>query len=144
MATNNLDIVPLASLFQNAGYDPLAFVDYGNYDDLGGRIYSIPEDYTYKFEKGDLSNANVYCLARRAYVPVVDDADLFPFDSIGAMKMAILATLYEDENDVERAVEYWSAANLELEAESLEYRGPQQIHITYYDPAAMEVTTTIN
>jgi hypothetical protein len=144
MATSNLDVVPLESLFQNAGYDTMAFVDYGDYDDLGGRIYSIPEDYIFKFERGDLDNTNVYCLARRAYVDVVGDADTFPFSTIGAMKLAILATLYEDENDAERATLYWASAIQELESESLEYRGPQQIYITYHDPASEQVTTTIN
>jgi hypothetical protein len=144
MSTNNLDIVPLESLFQNAGYDPEAFVDYGEYDVLGGRIYATPEDYSYKFETEALTNANVYCLARRAYVKVVEETDTFPFSTIGAMKMAILATIYEDENDVERAALYWASSIKELESESLEYRGPQQIYITYYDPASEEVTTTIN
>jgi hypothetical protein len=144
MSASNLDIVPLESIFQNAGYDPEAFIDYGEYDALGGRIYAIPEDYSCKFDAEQLDNTNVYALVRRAYVDVIEDTDTFPFSTIGAMKMAILATLYEDENDMERADLYWASSIKELESESLEYRGPQQIYITYYDPASEEVTTTIN
>lgn len=143
MATENLDVVPLNSLFQNAGYDTTAFVDYGNVGTTG-RLYAIPFEYWGKFERGDLDNTNVFALARRAYVAVVEDDDTFPFDSLDALKLAILATVYEDDNDVERATLYWQRSIAELDAESIEYRGPQQLYITYYDPASEEVTSTIN
>ncbi len=142
--SESLPVIPLESIFGSNGYDDRAFVDYGEDSVLGGRIYAIPQAYWDRFDDGTLSETNVYALVRRAYVDVVSDSDEFPFDNVGALKLAVLATEYEDENDLERASSYWSMAMSELEEESGRFRGPQKLNIHYYDPAAEEVTNMIN
>jgi hypothetical protein len=139
-----LHVIPLESLFTNSGFDDKAFVDYGDVVDVGGRVYSLPSANYYTAQDGTITPKNIFALVRRDYVPVVEDTDTFPFDNTGALKLACLATEYEDENDVERAQLYWAMALQELDVESARYRGPQKINVSFYDEAAYDVTDMIN
>ena len=133
-------VIPLESKYNPQGYDRTAFVDRG----LSGigRVYEIPE--CMEIEDINDSSVEVRCVLRKAYSDVVLVTDTLPFQNISAVKLAVLATVYEDENDLERADEYWNKAIRELESDSLEFRGPQDITVSYSDPAAHECTTTIN
>tara|TARA_B110000483_G_scaffold32172_1_gene39046 strand:- start:24235 stop:24969 length:735 start_codon:yes stop_codon:yes gene_type:complete len=142
--SENLNVIPLESIFGESGYDDKAFVDYGQNSALGGRIYAAPQFNWNSFDDATLALTNVYALARIAYVDVSAATDTFPFDNIGAMKMACLATEYEDENDMERAQMYWGMAVSELNDESARFRGPQKINVSFNDAAAYEVTDIIN
>lgn len=144
VGAESIDVIPLESIFGSNGYDDRAFVDYGEREALGGRIYAVAQSDWSSFDDGTLSALNVYALARRAYVDVVNASDTFPFDNVGALKLAVLATDYEDENDLERAKIYWADAIAELDSESARFRGPQKLNIAFNDPAAHEVTNMIN
>jgi hypothetical protein len=145
-------VIPLEATFCNAGFDHDAFIDYGNnyrsvgdsLTESGYRIYAVPYNLVKSFSEGKLSSSSVRALVRKAYIDVVEDDDLLPFDNIAPMRLAILATAYEDQNDLERASTYWNMALSELESDSGRYRGQQILNITYDDPAAFEVTETIN
>tara|TARA_R110000772_G_C13268882_1_gene436060 strand:- start:976 stop:1341 length:366 start_codon:yes stop_codon:yes gene_type:complete len=121
----------------------MAFVDYGA-NAAGDRVYALPDDVSDDVTAGTITLDEITALVRKGYADVAIDSDTLPFNSVGSIKLAILAITYEDENDLERAASYWQMAGSELESDSIRYRGPQVINIQYFDAAAAEATETIN
>ena len=134
-------IIPMESTFNNSGYDYDAFVDYG---EIGGeRVYGLPNWLNDQLKNNE-TDYSVWGLLRKAYTPVSAAGDLLPFESTPAMKLAVLGTVYEDDNDLERGELYWAKAIQELESESQTYRGPQKLNISFRDEAAYDVVETMN
>jgi hypothetical protein len=52
----------------------------------------------------------MYCLVRRAYVPLVNDSDLLIPSNRNAYRYAVQAYNYENVNELERAMTYWNLA----------------------------------
>jgi len=61
-------------------------------------IGKIPEDRT------------LYCIVRRAYVPLVNDTDLLIPSNRNAYRYGCQAYIYENNNELERAQVYWQLA----------------------------------
>lgn len=136
-------VIPVDATFSAAGHDLMAFVDYGA-NAAGDRVYALPDDVSDDVTAGTITLDEITALVRKGYADVAIDSDTLPFNSVGSIKLAILAITYEDENDLERAASYWQMAGSELESDSIRYRGPQVINIQYFDAAAAEATETIN
>jgi len=135
------NIIPMESTFNNSGYDYDAFIDYGELN--GVRVYGLPNWMSSQISEGN-ADFSVWGLLRKAYTPVSDPSDKLPFESSPAMKLAVLGTVYEDENDLERGNSYWAQAIQELESESQTYRGPQKMNVSFEDVAAYDVVETMN
>ena len=131
-------IIPSEAETNPSGYDLTAFIDCGLYrdPDIGdvARVYKSPVD----------NDCDIRALVRRSYREVFNPTDVLPFQNISAVKLAVLATVYEDVNDLERAGLYWDYALGELESDSQRFRGPQKLNVAFYDEAASDVTQTIN
>jgi len=134
-------VIPLESKHDPSGYDTKAFIDYGEHGE--DRIYQLPFDYC-EGVNITLDDDVLYAVLKKAYVDAVDPADAFPFKNASAIKLAILATVYEDENDLERSKLYWSEALAELESDSQLFRGPQKMTVSVFDAAAYESLESIN
>jgi hypothetical protein len=137
------DVIPVQSEFSGSGYDYKAFVDLGDLDG-SGRYYRRPFDVVQLgTTTGDFDEC-VTALARKSYIPVVETTDTFSFSNVDALKLAVLASTYEDLNDLERANEFWEQAKQELEIESARFRGPHKMTINMHDPAMQDVVESIN
>jgi len=132
------DIIPASSLFLDEKIGTDCFIDDG-YDNTVGnfRYYTVPIDSS--VEVGD----EFSCLVQRTYVPVSADTDTLPFDSVGAVKQAMVAVFYEDQGDAITAANYWQLAIAEATLESREYRGTAYPMFTFNDPAFDSVTKSI-
>jgi hypothetical protein len=64
-------------------------------------------------------NRTMYCLVRRGYVPLVNDADLVIPNSRNAMRYGMQAYNYENVNELERAQLYWDYAPRSLNDETI-------------------------
>tara|TARA_R110001599_G_scaffold352545_2_gene587767 strand:- start:2549 stop:3211 length:663 start_codon:yes stop_codon:yes gene_type:complete len=132
------DIVPASSLFLDTKIGTSSFIDDG-VDLTNGNYhyYSVPIDNS--IVVGDV----MQCLVKRAYVSVSADADILPFDSVGAIKQAMIAVFYEDQGDASTAANYWGLAVAEADLESKEYRGTAYPVFTFSDPAFDSVNKSV-
>lgn len=78
--------------------------------------------HRYRVPDGDWGDT-IECLCKRAFVPVVADADIVIPGNIGALKMGLMALQYEDKNDLERAEIYWNKAFTILNSELEQFKG---------------------
>jgi hypothetical protein len=96
----------------DAGAGALALVD------QGGRTYKIMGRCN-----GDI-NLRLSC--KRRYVPLDSDDDIVTPDNEGALKLGLMSLSYEDNNDLERAEQYFAKALSILNGEVREARGGAQ------------------
>ena len=135
------NIIPDTAVANPGGYDISAFIDRGVHGD-SERYYGLPSDIT--IEKFNSGSCDIMALVKRAYRNACAFTDILPFTNVSAIKMACLSSVYEDQNDLERSIQYFNYALEELESDSEQFRGPQELTITYYDPASAEATAPIN
>lgn len=86
--------------------------------DNGDRTYKMMGNYT------DVESVRVVC--KRRYTDLTADSDVVYPDNPGALKLGLMSLKYEDENDLERAVEYFAQALNLLNGEVREARGASQ------------------
>lgn len=134
-------ITPVETTYRTDRSGSDRFVDLGYTSDTE-RSYRLAKDLLR--QDGDYSTYSVTALVKKAYVPVVNNDDTFPFQNIDALKLMAMAIQYEDNSDPERAALYVQSALAERETDSEEFRGPQVLTIGVYDPASDGVTETIN
>ena len=132
------NIIPASSLFLDAKIGVNSFVDEGIDTTVDFyHYYSVPSNNS--IAVGD----ELDCLVKKCYVPVSDDADLLPFDSVGAIKQAMIAVFYEDQGDATTAANYWQLAVNEATLDSREFRGTSYPVFTFKDPLFDQATKSI-
>lgn len=93
--------------------------------DQGDRCYKV-------LGKGD-RGVDLRLTCKRRYVPLELDTDTVLPDNEGALKLGLMSLSYEDNNDLERAEQYFSKALALLNGESKESRGAAQ-HVLQQSP----------
>lgn len=96
-------------------------------------------DTTVRYRRYRVSNDSntvvVSCLLKRAYEPVLTNADVVYLANLNAIKHALLAMTAEDNADLERAQYHWSICKQLLEEEIDTSTGPAKPKLTI-DPFA--------
>jgi hypothetical protein len=86
--------------------------------DQGDRSYKVVGKYD--------SDTEVKLLCKRRFIPITDESDPVLPDNEAALKMGLLSYSYEDNNDLERADQYFTRALEILNGEAREARGAAQ------------------
>lgn len=86
--------------------------------DQGDRSYKV-------MGKGD-RDVTIRLTCKRRYHPLDDDSDEVIPDNEGALKLGLMSLSYEDQNDLERADQYFGKALALLNGEVREARGASQ------------------
>jgi len=100
----------------------------GEIVDSGGAAQAIVDqgDRCYKvLGKGD-RDVTLRLTCKRRYVPLDSDDDIVTPDNDGALKLGLMSLSYEDNNDLERADQYFAKALSILNGEVKEARGAAQ------------------
>jgi len=131
-------IMPASSLYLDCETGSSSFIDDGVNTTHGEfRYYTAPDSG--HFPVGE----TVSCLVRLAYQEVELDGDYLPFDSVGAIKQAMIALFYEDQGDAGTASDYWQLAVNEATYEAREYRGSAYPIFSFRDPAFDSATKSV-
>ena len=132
------DIIPVSSLYLDSKIGHNSFIDNGINTSVGFyRYYLSPPNES--IEVGD----ELECLVKKSYDPVSDDNDLLPFDSVGAIKQAMIAVFYEDQGDATTAANYWQLAVNEATYDAREYRGSAYPVFSFRDPLFDQATKSV-
>jgi len=132
------DIIPVSSLYLDGKTGGASFVDEGIDSTVGFyHYYSAPSDNS--IVVGD----EMDCLVKKCYTSVSLDTDLLPFDSVGAIKQAMIAVFYEDQGDATDAANYWQLAVNEATYDAREYRGSSYPIFSFRDPLFDSVTKNV-
>lgn len=99
-----------------------------------GRGDSIARYRRYRFSNERLESKIVNLLCKRGFEPLVSEADLVYLGDINAIKHGMLATLAEDNADIDRASYHWQVCAGLLENQMSAYRGAVKPRIML-DPA---------
>ena len=88
-----------------------------------GRGDMIAQYHRYRFSNPSHVDKYVNLLCKRGFQPLISEADLVHLGDLNAIKHGMLATIAEDNADVERANYHWSVCQGLLENELDAYRG---------------------
>lgn len=83
-------------------------------------------DRTYKLMGPSDATTSVRLKCKRRYIALEESTDVVYPDNPGALKLGLMSLKFEDENDLERAREYFAQALLLLNGEVHEARGASQ------------------
>jgi hypothetical protein len=122
-------IKTLVSLYQeDTGVGNLSFIDIGDVvvDDVTYRRYRAPRSWNTPITE-------LYALLKKVSKSPLEDTDILPIKSIGALKSGILAVAYENVNDMERADAHWQKFMLLMERAQKQYNGGRKISIRFND-----------
>lgn len=94
------------------------WVEVGRYapkdTEISLRKYAIPTA-----KEGDIAIG----LCKKRFVPMDDDSDIMPVDSIYSLRLALEALTYESEGSLKDAIPYWNLARKALDDALSEHRG---------------------
>jgi hypothetical protein len=105
-----LEFMPNGPGQEDAGEGGSVVIDLGFVEVAGEMLRQ------YKFLM-DVDAAEVEGLLRRRYVYLAQDTDYVKPANLGALKHALLGIVFENEGDLDRALEYWEECNRILNAE---------------------------
>ena len=74
-------------------------------------------------------NRSMYCIVRRAYVPLINDNDLLVPSNRNAYRYGVQAYIYDNNNDLERAATYWTMAYTCLNDETMSFEDGVQSQV---------------
>ena len=97
----------------------------------------VVDDVTYRRYRAPRSWNNpiteLYALLKKISKSPLEETDIVPIKSIGALKSGILAVAYENVNDMERADAHWQKFMLLMERAQKQYNGGRKISIRFND-----------
>jgi hypothetical protein len=94
----------------------------------------MPQFRRYKVGEIDADTeypAVIETLCKRRFVAAEQETDLVIPGNLQALKMAVLALKYEDENDLKAANDYWAMSYSILNDEMKEDRGAAKINVQF-------------
>lgn len=92
------------------------------------RRYQVPQP-----EVDTTSDWTLQAWVKRKFIPLTGNSDLVYLDNINVLKHAFLATIAEDNSDLERASVHWAEVEKMLQKELSQYRGGAK-HYPSFEP----------
>jgi len=133
------NIAHVSDVYQRGGVSSDCFIDRGTFTENDPIYRYFTPPVSSGLEVGDIISG----LIKKSYTPVASASDIFPYDSVGAPKNAMLAVHFEDQGDPSTAATYWQLAVRETQNENSEYRGASYPKFSFYDPVATEANRSI-
>jgi len=87
-----------------------------------------------RYNTTDEPTCVVTVYARRAFIPAIADNDLLIPGNLGALKLGLKALVYEDNDDLQRAQQYWNNAFDILNKEMRNHLGPNSVPVQIVGP----------
>ena len=113
--------IPLWNQFSE--FNPLSGGRTVSYVDMGLVRVTPGTDYDAHLYRVPEADKQYWALVKKAPATVLNDTDEIPIRNIGALKMGILASIYEDNNDMQNASIYWGSGKKILDDELAMMRG---------------------
>lgn len=108
-----------------------------------GRGEDVSRYRRFRFNNENSQVKNVLLLLKKRFYPLLNSSDIVPLSNINVVKHALLATVAEDNSDIERANFHWGMCKLILEEEKDAYRGMVKPKVNL-DPTGQSGDTTVN